>query len=191
MTEPTDPGQQPGGQPDPFAAPAPGQQPPPPQYGQPPYGQPQYGQPQYGQPQYAPPQQYAQPAYAGQGGQLATWIYRVGGRIIDGLIFGVPASIIGYATGSRVVSNLLSAVALVIVGYLNGATGQTPGKRIVGLRLIRERDGQLLGGGMGVVREIAHILDSLACLIGWFWPLWDAKRQTFADKICGTVVVRT
>ena len=28
-----------------------------------------------------------------------------------------------------------------------------------------------------------------ACYFGWLFPLWDAKRQTFADKIIGTVVV--
>jgi len=24
---------------------------------------------------------------------------------------------------------------------------------------------------------------------GWLFPIWDAKRQTFADKIISTVVV--
>jgi hypothetical protein len=33
-------------------------------------------------------------------------------------------------------------------------------------------------------------LDSLACYVGWLWPIWDSKRQTFADKIMKTVVVR-
>ena len=34
-----------------------------------------------------------------------------------------------------------------------------------------------------------HVLDSLPCYLGYLWPLWDAKRQTFADKIMSTVVV--
>ena len=42
---------------------------------------------------------------------------------------------------------------------------------------------------MNFVRIIAHFLDSLACYIGWLWPLWDDKRQTFADKVCGSIVV--
>lgn len=49
--------EQPGYQPQGYAAPY-GQ----PQYGQPEYGQPQYGQPEYGQPQYGQPQ-YGQPEY--------------------------------------------------------------------------------------------------------------------------------
>jgi uncharacterized RDD family membrane protein YckC len=74
--------------------------------------------------------------------------------------------------------------------YLGGQTGQSYGKKWAGTRLVREVDGQLIGGGMGIGRYFVHIIDSIACYIGWFWPLWDAKRQTFADKILKTVVVK-
>jgi hypothetical protein len=47
----------------------------------------------------------------------------------------------------------------------------------------------VLGGGMGIVRTIAHIVDSIICYIGWLFPLWDAKRQTIADKLVKTVVL--
>jgi uncharacterized RDD family membrane protein YckC len=204
MTTPGDP--QGPAQPDPnppgYGQPPPPQpgygQPPPPQpgYGQPPYGQAPYGQaapygqPPYGQVPYGQPP-YGQAPYGAAPGTLASWGRRVGGRLLDGLIFGVPASIIGVAAGSREVSWLLDIVVIVIVGYLNGAQGQTPGKRIVGVRLIREADGALVGAGMGILRELAHILDYLSCMVGWLWPLWDNKRQTFADKVCSTVVIRT
>ena len=36
---------------------------------------------------------------------------------------------------------------------------------------------------------MSRILDSLACYIDWLFPIWDAKRQTFADKIISTVVI--
>ena len=42
---------------------------------------------------------------------------------------------------------------------------------------------------MTFVRGLAHFLDSLPCYIGYLWPLWDTKRQTFADKIMNSVVV--
>ncbi len=35
-----------------------------------------------------------------------------------------------------------------------------------------------------------HVVDGLF-YVGYLWPLWDAERQTFADKIIQTVVVRT
>jgi hypothetical protein len=50
-------------------------------------------------------------------------------------------------------------------------------------------DGQPMGGGMAFVRDLAHIIDALPCYIGYLFPLWDARRQTFADKIMSTVVL--
>ncbi len=50
--------------------------------------------------------------------------------------------------------------------------------------------GQPIGFGMAFVRQIAHALDSWSLGIGYLWPLWDERRQTFADKVCNTVVVR-
>jgi uncharacterized RDD family membrane protein YckC len=75
------------------------------------------------------------------------------------------------------------------LGYLEGQTGQSPGKSVTGLKVVRQTDGQLIGAGMGVVRKIAHFLDGI-CFIGYLFPLWDPMRQTFADKILTTVVLR-
>jgi len=74
-----------------------------------------------------------------------------------------------------------------VIAYQNGL-GASPGKKITGLRLMSDETGQIIGGGMGIVRHFAHIVDSIVCYIGWFMPLWDVKRQTIADKIMKTVV---
>ena len=70
-----------------------------------------------------------------------------------------------------------------------GRSGQSVGKRVVGLRLLSERTMLPPGPGLTLGREFAHIADG-AAYIGYLWPLWDEKKQTFADKICSTVVVR-
>lgn len=95
-----------------------------------------------------------------------------------------------------------TAPALVLIGIVTGPTffvwdtclkvgrtGYTVGKGILGIRLIGEATGQPIGAGMALSRSIAHILDSLPCYLGYFWPLWDAKRQTFADKVTSTTVI--
>ena len=69
-----------------------------------------------------------------------------------------------------------------------GRTGQSWGKKVVGIRLVREADGQPIGAGLAFVRDLAHVVDGFFYL-GYLWPLWDPKRQTFADKICSTVVL--
>ncbi|MFB7721312.1 MULTISPECIES: RDD family protein [unclassified Nocardia] len=90
---------------------------------------------------------------------------------------------------------ILLALALYIgaglfLVYREGSTGQTPGKKIVGIRLVREATGQPVGFGLALGRKLLHVVDSFACYIGWLMPLWDTKRQTLADKIVNTVVVK-
>lgn len=72
--------------------------------------------------------------------------------------------------------------------YKGGKTGQSWGKRVMGIKLVREADGQPLGAGMAFVRDLAHVVDGLICDIGYLFPLWDVKRQTLADKILHTAV---
>ncbi|WP_329135662.1 RDD family protein [Streptomyces sp. NBC_01476] len=85
---------------------------------------------------------------------------------------------------------VLSLIAGLWLAYREGKTGQTPGKRIAGIRLLKEYDGSALGFGLAFGRRLLHVLDSMACYLGWLWPLWDAKHQTFADKIVKSVVVK-
>ncbi|MGW1072956.1 RDD family protein [Streptomyces sp. NPDC002537] len=73
--------------------------------------------------------------------------------------------------------------------YKQGKTGQTWGKKVVGISVLRERDGMPTGFGMAFVRNLCHMADGFFYL-GYLWPLWDEKKQTFADKIVSTVVVR-
>ncbi|MHA6760503.1 RDD family protein [Streptacidiphilus sp. PAMC 29251] len=100
----------------------------------------------------------------------------------------------GAGAGIAVIFYLLGA-ALGLAGalwlcYKEGTTGQSPGKKIMKIRLVREADGQVIGFGTAFVRKLAHFLDAIACYVGFLWPLWDAKAQTFADKVMSTVVVK-
>ena len=104
-----------------------------------------------------------------------------------------------FTSGSEVPS---SSVALMVVGALlyfafyvynwcirQGRTGYTFGKTVVGIKLVGERSGQPIGSALSFVRQLAHLLDGLVCNLGYLWPIWDAKKQTFADKIMGTLVI--
>lgn len=72
--------------------------------------------------------------------------------------------------------------------WVKGGKGQSIGKKALGIWLIDERTGQPIGTGSAFVRDIAHFLDSVLCDIGYLWPLWDSKRQTFSDKVMSTIV---
>ena len=182
-----------------------GQQPPQYPYGgqQPPYGTP--AQPGYGQPAPAAGGYVADPPGYYMGRVLANWPQRVGAYLIDDLIAGIPAflALILFSgstagetasAGAVLVSSLLYLVSLGIWIYnraiLQGRTGQSWGKQVLKLRLVRMADGQPMGGGMAFVRDLLHILDALLCYIGFLWPIWDARRQClFSDKIMNTVVL--
>lgn len=72
-------------------------------------------------------------------------------------------------------------------GYRQGTTGSSIGKSIVKFKVVSESTGQPIGFGMSIVRQLAHVVDAVICYIGYLFPLWDAKRQTIADKIVKTV----
>lgn len=147
----------------------------------------------------------ATPGGYGGAAPYAEWIKRVGGYLVDVAVL-IPAygvAIVGAAIGS-VDNNAVSAIGVLIaiVGYVGaigvaiwnmivrqGRTGWSIGKQVIGIRLIGEQTGQPIGPGLTFVRALCHVLDSLPCYLGYLWPLWDAKRQTFADKIMGTVVI--
>lgn len=67
--------------------------------------------------------------------------------------------------------------------------GTTPGGLIFRLRVIRT-DGRPLDRSTALVRSAGAVLSLLALGLGWLWPLWDPDRQTWHDRLAGTVVVR-
>jgi uncharacterized RDD family membrane protein YckC len=88
-------------------------------------------------------------------------------------------------------AGLIALVAGIFLIAKEGSTGQTPGKKALNIKLVSEATGQPLGFGMAFLRKICHALDSMLCSLGYLWPLWDEKSQTFADKIVSSVVVKT
>ncbi len=214
-------GQQPvQGQPaaDPYGQPQYGQ---PQQPAADPYGQPQYGQPQNGQPAAQDPnamanpyaqQGYGQPGYGqmayGPTPALTSWIKRVGSHLIDWapitIINRITDPMIGgydYASKTeRIGSNPTLGFILLVVGFAwfiwnmvfkDGKTGVSLGRQVLGIQLVNADTGQPVGAGKAFLRQIAHILDTISCLVGYLFPLWDSRRQTFADKICNTLVIDT
>jgi uncharacterized RDD family membrane protein YckC len=65
--------------------------------------------------------------------------------------------------------------------------GQTPGKRVLGLRVVRT-DGTRLRFGNALRREIGYLV-SYILYLGFLWILFDNRRQGWHDKIAGTIVV--
>lgn len=144
----------------------------------------------------------------------AAWWSRVLAYVIDALVMGVPYGVgyavamatavpgvdaSGYPTPQPTGTGLAVLLAGVAIAwglqiwnrYVRTArTGQSLGKQALGIRLVSQETGTAPAGWLCFGRDIAHVLDSIAFYLGYLWPLWDAQRQTFADKAARTVVVR-
>ncbi len=180
----------------------PGAGPPP---GAPPYGNqpPPYGAPTPNGGQQLPSySQFGSPQQANWGtpppgvGQLADWAPRAGGFVIDWLIIFVPSLVLDILTSAtnsaffEILAYIWGIGMWVWFSVQVGTTGSSPGMRVVGLRCVSKSTGQYIGTGTAILRWLLHIVDTIICFLGWFWPIWDSQRQTVSDKIVGSLVYR-
>lgn len=135
-----------------------------------------------------PDQPQPQSAAGGSPAPLADWGTRVLGALIDALPFIILSVLTLWSDFLSWLVGLAGIAYTIYLGYMEGVTGQTPGKAIMGLRLV-DQQGEVVGSGPGIGRKVAHVVDSLICLLGWLLPLVDSNRQTIADKLLQTYVV--
>ena len=128
-------------------------------------------------------------AQGGPSGPRAGFWQRFGAALLDGLIVGVVNGILfavlkgaGYALG------LLVAIAY-FTYFIGGPTGQTLGKRALGIRVVDFNTGGPIGYGRAFVRYISQILSAIVIYLGYFWMLWDKEKQCWHDKFANDVVV--
>lgn len=71
-------------------------------------------------------------------------------------------------------------------------SGQTVGRRTLGIRVVSTETGEPPTLAMAFVRYlIAGLASGSICYLGYLWMLWDGRKQTWHDKVASTVVVRT
>jgi uncharacterized RDD family membrane protein YckC len=130
------------------------------------------------------------PAHGPSGPRAGFW-RRFGAMIVDGLILAIPSIILVVAVSQDAANILSTLIGLAYYTYFEGGpTGQTLGKRALGIRVYDFRHaGGPIGYGRGLLRYIARILSTIPLFLGYFWMLWDKEKQTWHDKIAGSVVV--
>ena len=83
----------------------------------------------------------------------------------------------------------LGWTGLYFTGFLAFWKGQTPGKRLLGIRVVR-LNGQPMGLWMSFERFGGYAAGLFTGLLGFAQVYWDGNRQMIHDKIVETVVVR-
>jgi uncharacterized RDD family membrane protein YckC len=126
----------------------------------------------------------------GPSGPRAGFWRRFAGAFVDGLILSIP-NIAFVELFDYVAANLLSLILSIsyFTYFEGGPTGQTWGKRALGIRVIDFQAGGPIGYPRGFLRWVGRIPSALVFFLGYFWMLWDREKQTWQDKIAGTVVV--
>ena len=116
---------------------------------------------------------------------------------------GIKLAGIGQRAGAWILDFVLFFLTL-MVGYLIWELvftlrhGQTPGKQLVGIRVMRA-DGTASDWGWTFLREVGvkwfvfHVVGNffagLPGIIDLLWAFWDKDRQALHDKIMKTVVI--
>jgi Mce-associated membrane protein len=129
---------------------------------------------------------------------LARWHIRAAALAVDlvpGVAVVVTMALVWLAAPSRSLWWWASIAILVFVtlatmanrAVLPAILGWSLGRALLGIEVVQQ-GGAAVGVGRLMLRELAHLLDTLSVFVGWLWPLWDSRRRTFADLLLRTEV---
>ncbi len=132
---------------------------------------------------------------------LASFKNRALAFLIDfGLIFAITSAItflpdILSISGANFVSNRISALLSITVGLLwlystllEGFNGQSIGKRIIGLKVVRT-DGKKMSYDHAAVRNFGKVLPLLPFDLIYGWRIKNSAFMRYFDKFAGTTVI--
>jgi uncharacterized RDD family membrane protein YckC len=92
-----------------------------------------------------------------------------------------------------VLLGIAGAVATIVyeVKLIGGPSGATWGMRAVSIRAVDANTGGPIGAGRAFGRMLfASFISSFFFNLGYLWNIWDAKKQTWHDKVTTTIVVK-
>lgn len=170
--------------------------------------------PAYGGPVPAWQSRYGQADDPFHGVRVADAGPRLGARILDWLIVGIPFGVLGFVLGfyaepvpapatsdaMPVIDGLSVALGLaeLVVRLIYHAAfvafkGATPGKMACSIRVIDERTGGRLSFWRALGRELVLQLSGMLCLIGYFSLFFDSLglKRGWHDRAVHSRVVRS
>lgn len=141
--------------------------------------------------------------------EFAGVVRRWAASVLDGLIIAAVGAILGIPLGifqgitaqqnqaglllmQRVINTTYVLIAVGYYIYFIGKKGQTLGKMALGIKVIKESTGAPPGYARAFLREfVGKFLSGIVFGLGYFWAIWDVKKQAWHDKIASTLVVKT
>ena len=80
-------------------------------------------------------------------------------------------------------------VPLIYFPYYWSSSGQTPGMKMMRIKVVRDRDGGPVTGGQAILRLLGYWVSGLVFYLGYIWIFIDKRKRGWHDLIAGTVVV--
>jgi uncharacterized RDD family membrane protein YckC len=112
------------------------------------------------------------------------WV-RLGATVLDALLIGTLVGVVRLHEYPPVVW----AFWLLYHFGMWAWKGTTIGGIVLGLKIVR-LDGRPLNYGVVLVRCLSAFFSALVLFLGFFWVGWDREKQSWHDKIAGTVIVK-
>jgi uncharacterized RDD family membrane protein YckC len=138
--------------------------------------------------------------------RLAGFWIRLPALFLDGVILAIPNNVFQFI-GKRLFEMISgypvpqgSGAAMLLTLFMNFYVGflyfgfvqylmqGTPGKRLVGIRVI-SADGGTVPFGRMAVRYLMTWVSGTAAWIGYLWAVFDPKKRTWHDLVAKTLVV--
>jgi len=117
----------------------------------------------------------------------------VAATAILGGVAALVASVVGGLRPEWLAQALLALATLAIaIGYFGlfwHTAGQTPGMRLMGVRVHSLRNDGRLTAWQALLRTIGLALAIIPCFLGFVPALFDRRRRALPDYLAGTVVV--
>jgi uncharacterized RDD family membrane protein YckC len=138
-------------------------------------------------------------------GDYAGFVTRAIAFAIDVALIDLAAAFVAIVVGLGIsaldVPDVVVTLAIAIggvaylawfVGYFAtfwSTTGQTPGARVMGVRVVAARAGETVSLGAAVVRLAGMVLAAIPLFAGFLLILIDDRRRGLQDRLARTVVV--
>ena len=95
---------------------------------------------------------------------------------------------LAYAMFSMLRSLLVFISAVASMAWFNTRFGGSPGKCLLGLKVVNEKSGEYLNMAQAVTRVVLALI-SMASVVGVLFMLFDKRKRTLHDRLMATVVV--
>ena len=137
---------------------------------------------------------------------MQSWEYvgfwkRVFATLVDTIILlsiTTPFLYFAYGSGYWNDDEMVNGVVDIVVSYIFPTAaviwlwhrfGATPGKMLLGARIVDATTGAAPSTGQLVGRYLGYLVSALPLGLGLIWVAFDARKQAWHDKLAGTVVI--